>query len=154
MRAGRREGEEAASAALNPVMARLARTIEDLSGARHQMHREAEDDVVRLAIAIARRVLNRELTIDPEALLGLARAALDRIDARELQRVLVHPADQKLLDAELKKLCLPKRIEVVADTALERGAALFETTRGTLDASVSTQLNEIERGLADKVARR
>ena len=43
------------------------------------------------------------------------------------------------------------RFEVVAEPRLERGAAIFETTRGSLDASIETQLDEIQRGLIDRI---
>jgi flagellar assembly protein FliH len=44
-----------------------------------------------------------------------------------------------------------RNIELVPDASLERGAAIFETTRGNLDASIETQLREIERGFTDLV---
>ena len=37
---------------------------------------------------------------------------------------------------------------------LTQGSAVFETSRGELDASVDTQLAEIERGLTDVLERR
>ena len=40
-------------------------------------------------------------------------------------------------------------VTVVADPGLPVGAVLFETTRGTIDAGLETQLKEIERGFAD-----
>ena len=42
---------------------------------------------------------------------------------------------------------------LVADPALKPGELFFETSQGTLDASVETQLREIERGLIDKLDR-
>jgi flagellar biosynthesis/type III secretory pathway protein FliH len=42
-------------------------------------------------------------------------------------------------------------VEVLADPALEPGSVRLESAAGTLDASVDTQLEEIERGFADLV---
>jgi flagellar biosynthesis/type III secretory pathway protein FliH len=42
---------------------------------------------------------------------------------------------------------------VVADSGLERGGVVFETPRGNLDASLETQLLEIQRGLSDRLLR-
>jgi flagellar biosynthesis/type III secretory pathway protein FliH len=42
-------------------------------------------------------------------------------------------------------------IEIAADASFKPGDVIFETPQGQLDASVSTQLREIERGLADRV---
>jgi flagellar assembly protein FliH len=42
-------------------------------------------------------------------------------------------------------------VEVIADPSAEPGAVIFETDRGNLDASLESQLKEIERGLADRL---
>ena len=146
---GRREGEQRARAELVPLIERFSRTIADLSGTRDAFRREAEEDVVRLALGVARRILHRELSIDPDALTGVIHVALSKFESRELHRVLVSPEDQPAIAAALQSLKLPKRVEVIGDPTLERGAALFETVKGTLDASVETQLDEIERGFLD-----
>ncbi len=154
---GWREGEAAgvkrATASLEPVLERLARTIEEIASLRTRFRREAEADLVRLALAMARRILNREVHSDPEALLGLVKAALGKIDARQTQRLRMHPQDLAAIESHLKRLGFPEGLEVLADRTLERGAAVFETSLGTLDASIETQLEEIERGLTDRLAR-
>lgn len=151
---GAQQGELRAVKLMEPLQARLAATITDLAGTQRGLRREAEADVVRMALAIARRILNRELSVDPEAILGLVRSALDRLEAREIHRVRVAPADKAAVETELARRSLPRAIEVYADPSLERGAAVFETSRGTLDSSINTQLDEIDRGLADMVGRR
>jgi flagellar assembly protein FliH len=98
-------------------------------------------------------VLHRELSIDPEALAGIVRAALDGLHFDEVCRVRAHPADAAALRAALEKTSAARMLEVQPDGTLERGAAIVETGRGKLDASVETQLAEIERGLADRLRR-
>ncbi len=138
---------------LEAMNARMARAIEEMSGMRQRFRQEAEEDVVKLALAVARRVLHRELTVAPDALLGLVKAALEKIEAREVHTVRIRPEDAPMVKQFLGKMGLPQRLEVVADPGLERGAAIFDSSRGALDASVETQLQEIERGLADVVRR-
>jgi flagellar assembly protein FliH len=139
---------------VDPVLARLARTIADLGEARTKALMEADHDIVQLAIAVARRILRRELTVDPDSLAGIVKAALERIATRETQRVRVNPEDAGCIERHLQSAGTPPRIEVCADSSLERGSVIFETARGNLDASVSTQLTEIERGLTDMLRRR
>ena len=107
-----------------------------------------------LAIAIARRVLHRELATDPEAILGLVKAAFQRCDARETYRLRVSPTDAEVVRENREPLRLPPAVEIVSDAGLARGSAIFETSRGELDASAATQLAEIERGFADVLAMR
>jgi flagellar assembly protein FliH len=76
------------------------------------------------------------------------------METRELHRIRVMPADAKLLEGCLASLNLPARVVLTADPSLERGSVILETARGTLDSSVETQLQEIDRGFADLVRRR
>jgi flagellar assembly protein FliH len=140
-------------AQLEAMSQKVARSIEEMSGLRARLRHEAEQDVVALAIAIARRILHRELTVAPEALLGLVKAALDKIEAREIHRVRVSRDDAAMVGQFLEKMGMPQRVEVIADASLPRGSAILDTTRGALDASAETQLAEIERGFADLVRR-
>jgi len=146
---GQRTARQELAGQLDAMAARLARTIEELSGMRQRFRREAEEDVVALALAIARRILHRELTVAPEALLGVLKAALEKIDGREVHRVRVRPEDVALVQQHLDKMGLPQRVELIADSGLERGAIILDSSRGALDISVETQLAEIERGFAD-----
>ncbi len=90
-RASGRDGK-ALAAPLEAMQLKLARSIEELTGSRLRFRREAEQDVVALALAVARRILHRELTVSPEALLGLVKAALDKMEAREVHQVRVSRA--------------------------------------------------------------
>jgi len=153
-----REGEVAgrnrAAAEVQPVVEKLARSVEELALLRPRLRREAEGDMLRLALAVARRVLRRELAVDPDALHGLALAALEKIAGQEIQRVKVHASMAPQIRALLEKSAARGRVEVVADAAAAPGALVFETERGNLDASVETQLEEIERGLTDRLRQR
>jgi len=155
--AGLREGEAAgrsrAQAELQPVIGRLARSIEEIAQMRPRMRREAEADVVRLALAIARRVVRRELAVDPDALRGLVLAALEKLQGQEIFRVKVHPSHAALVTACLKEAAANSAAQIIADPGCEPGGLVFETERGNLDASMDSQLQEIERGLVDRLKR-
>lgn len=154
-RQGFDEGQAAARQSLagqvEAMQLKLARSIEELTGLRLRHRREAEKDVVALALAVARRILHRELTVSPEALLGLVKAALDKMEAREVHQVRVSRQDGAMLRQFFEQMGLPQRVEVIADPGLVPGAVIIESGRGLLDASVDTQLAEIERGFADLV---
>ena len=148
---GLRDGETAGarkmSEQVNATLRRLELSIEQLTLHRARIQREAEPELVKLSMAIARRILRRELTVDPDALLGLLKAGLEKIDASETHRVRVHPEQAALLGTLLAGAARP--VDVIADSALEAGAVVFETSRGALDTGLETQLREIERGFAD-----
>jgi len=44
-------------------------------------------------------------------------------------------------------------VELIPDPTLQCGDVMFETSHGTLDGSIEAQLQEIERGFADRLSR-
>jgi flagellar assembly protein FliH len=153
-----REGENTARQKLEAqsraALEKLAAGILSVEQERTDALRRAESDAVRLAVEIARRVLHRELSVDPGALEGLVKAALEKLVNHEILRVRVHPALEKLLAESLARTSRSKSIEVVADPSQPPGGVVFEISRGALDASLDTQLREIERGLIDELRTR
>jgi flagellar assembly protein FliH len=155
---GYREGEaaaaQAARARLDAAVDQLGAAVRELAGYRGRLRREAERDLVGLSIAIAQRILRREVSLDPETVLGVAKAALEKLDAREVCRVRLHPDDVGLLGRRMESIGLGRNVELAADSSITRGGAVVETTRGALDATMEGQLQEIERGLADWMDRK
>lgn len=152
--AGDAAATQRAQAKLDPVLASFNAIIADLAKTRKSLRAEAESAAVALALQVARRVLHREISADPEAILGLVKAAFDKCDARATQRLRVSPEDAEAIRDHRARLNFPEGLEITPDRNLARGSAIFETSQGDLDASVGTQLDEIQRGLADVVKRR
>ncbi len=147
--AGKRVGETAAREALalnvDAEIERIRQLTKGVLASAPALRKQAESDLVRLAVAIARRILHRELSIDPDALLGLTKAALSKIDGREIQTIRTHPDNVALLGRILEQNRNQRKIEISGDARLDRGALVIETARGQMDASVETHLEEIER---------
>ena len=151
-REGENSGRKQAAAQIDAAVDGFARSTAELAGLRGRLFREAEADLVKLALEIAHRVLHRELHVDPDAVTGLLKHALLKAKDQEIHRLRVHPEQVGRVRASLERLGSPA-LEVVGDASLELGSALFETSRGNLDASVETQFHEIEQGLVDRLER-
>jgi len=153
---GRRQAEAAAAqqlqAQIDQTSEHLAQSLAGVAALRPRLRRQAEAQVVELALQVARKILHRTIAVDEDALTGLVSAALSRIDARELIEIRVAAAHHAAVKSALDRVGLPGQVQVVSDASLEPGAVLIETGRGRLDASVSTQLAEIEHGFADHLA--
>ena len=152
--AGLAAGTQQATERMQPVLASFAQMIQELSQLKKQFRHSAEASTVGLALAVARRILYREIAADPEAILGLVKAAFDKCNARETHRLVVSPADLAVIREHAARLGFPPALEIAPDPKLPRGSAIFETSRGELDASADTQLLEIERGFTDIIRRR
>lgn len=148
--AGRQQGEQQAHAQLQPVLERLNSSITEIAGMRSDLRRRAERDVVQLALLIARRVLHRELSIDEEALAAIARLAFDRLTRSESYRVTVHPKFAGAVTSALSG-SHAARVHIEADPGCALGTLIIHSAEGTIDASIDTQLEEIDRGLTDRL---
>lgn len=136
--AGLAEGRAAARQQLDERLARLdalcvaiARPLEDFDEATGQ-------ELARLAMVTARRVVARELQLDPALIVQAVREAAAALPSatREL-RITVHPDDLELL-RELDASEAHWRFG--ADPALSRGDCMLESARSRLDARVETRL--------------
>lgn len=147
------EAEAAIEATKGEAADRAAQTARQAVELRGRLRQQMEADLVKLSIAVARRIVRRELAVDPDALLGIVKSAVEKISARELLAIRVAPSDGARVRRQLANYRLPERVEVVEDAGLGWGSVILDTTRGHHDASVETQIEEIDRGLADLVGR-
>jgi flagellar assembly protein FliH len=147
--AGRQQSEEQ----FRPAAQGLADTLASLARLRESVREETIQDLVHLAISIAARVIHREVAVDPDALAGLIQAAFTKLQSREINRVRMHPTLEVLVRKLLEQSGAPKNMVLTPDPSLKPAEVFFETSQGILDASVETQLREIERGLIDKLER-
>ncbi len=147
--AGRQQAEEQ----FRPAVQGLAETLDSLARLRETIREETMQDLVHLAVSVAARVIHREVAVDPDALSGLIQAAFSKLQSREINRVRMHPTLEGLVRKLLEQAGAPKNLVLMADPSLKPAEVFFETSQGILDASVETQLREIERGLIDKLER-
>lgn len=131
----------------------LHAALEDFRSAREDYLARVEHEVVRLALAIAERILHRESQLDPLLLAGVVRVALHQLADSTTVRLRV-PSAQSEMWSEMLRLMpgLPLRPEVVPDPALEPCGAVLETSLGSVDLGVHAQIEEIERGFFDLLA--
>ena len=146
---GRQEGEAAAIQQYQTKVEQMAAILQATAGLRARFRRESEVDLVKLSIAIARRILRRELSVDPGALGGIVKACLEKLESQQVQQIRLHP-----LVAEALRLKLDPGVPVIPDTNLAPGDVRIETDQGEVDAGLETQLGEIERGFADLLPQR
>ena len=131
-------------------VAQLKTAVEEFRADRDRYIARVEHEVVRLALAIAERILHREAQLDPLLLSGAVRVALGQLAESTEVRLRV-PVAQKEMWAEIVRLMpgLPLRPEVLADEGLKECEAVLEASSGAADLGIASQLNEIERTFFD-----
>ncbi len=161
--AGRQEGlasgeAKAGEAYAQALAERIDRTAASLVGvvraaqeAVEPLQHEAAAFLVRLSLAIARKILGREAATDRQALERAVREAAAGALGKATLRVRLHPDTLRDWGRDLPRLA--KAIEgieglaAVADAAVEPHGCVVETPEGAYDAQLTTQLDAIERHL-------
>jgi flagellar assembly protein FliH len=144
---GERAGAEAGAKRAEAMLRRLADTIQELADVRRAMIRETERQMVQLALAIARRVVRREVSIDSELTLTMARVALERLGDSTAVTIRLHPDDFEATCRQRGALLAGSHVTVTPDAAVSRGGCLVQSDFGYVDASVDAQFQELARAL-------
>lgn len=147
--AGQAEGQEQARAAGAEALAAATKLWEQaaagVNGERQQLHEEAEGATLRLAVALARKVVARELHLHPEAVVDAVKDALAHVLDPVEVTVRLNPADLALLDELTPGLRSPagKTVRLEADEAIDRGGCVVEHGAGEVDATLQRKLHRL-----------
>lgn len=145
---GERAGAEASAARAEAMLRRLAQTLDDLQALRGDLIRRTEREVVDLALAIAKKVLQREVTLDHDLMLAMARVALDRLADVSTASIRLHPDDYAgVMLGRGPAAVTTHGVHVVADASVRRGGCVVQSEFGSVDIGVATQIDELTHAL-------
>jgi len=146
---GERAGLEAGGKRAEAMLRRVAQTLEDLATLRESLIRQTERQVVQLALVIARRIVQREVSLDEEFIAALTHVALDRLGHRAGATVRLHPEDYTVVMAGRGETWNGSEgpVTVVPDVSVSRGGCVVESELGFIDASLDAQFQEMARAV-------
>lgn len=135
---GYREGREAGEASCRDAVEELVSLASRVRSDTEGLLRSAESQVLDLALAVARKLVEAELAINPSSVEPMVRAALHELADATVTRVRVHPDS---LSALAERWCHPAQL--VPDADLAPGDCIVDTSQGALDARIETKLDEL-----------
>lgn len=128
--------------------ARLAQLIEVLQHETTGLEQRIAEDLLRLALALARSLLRESLAVHPELVAAIVREAIAEVPPfSQGTRLRLHPQDAALLRAHLEREPGADWI-VVEDASLLRGGCRIETAAGEIDATLQTRWQKLSSALA------
>jgi flagellar assembly protein FliH len=144
---GEQAAREAERLRTDTQIAKLAGTIAELSSLRAEMLRRAEQDVVRLALAIAERIVRREVQVDRQLLLTMAETAARKLANSPVINIHMHPDDLLSATSGRGAASADGPIRMLADANMAPGGCLVQSVFGTIDVGIDAQMREIARQL-------
>jgi len=157
--AGREQGRQAERAAQSGTQAttqqeraqQAAALLGKFAEERDRYMGAVEYEVVKLALAVAARILRREAQMDPLLLTGAVRVALGQLAGSTQARLSVPEAELDLWREAIALVPnLAVRPAVSAGEGMRLGDCVIETELGSVDLGIRSQLGEIERGFFDR----
>ncbi|MEK6247562.1 MAG: flagellar assembly protein FliH, partial [Planctomycetales bacterium] len=142
-------------AVLDKQVALLKKIVSDTAEQLHCAHQqwlvEADNKVLQLAVAIAERIIRRQLDRDPEISLQWIRESLELLSSSTSLQVFLNPNDEQTLGKETKQLAAKiapvADVKIVADQAVLPGECRVETRQGLVDHTIQSQLQRITEEL-------
>jgi flagellar assembly protein FliH len=125
--------------------------LEIFTQERDHYLQKVEHEVVKLALAVAARILRREAQMDPLLLTGAVRVALGQLSSSTHVQLRVPKTELALWTEAITLLPnLAVKPAVVAGEGMRLGDCVIETEQGSVDLGIRAQLGEIERGFFDR----
>jgi flagellar assembly protein FliH len=143
----RKLADERIASELRTLLPALRALVEGVAYARGAWQTRWEAQAVKLAAAVAARLVRRELTHDPQVPLALVREALPLAAGSPTLRLRLNPRDAEALSGSAQQLIAAlapvAKAEVCPDPAIEPGGCVLETAYGAIDQQFQSQLNRI-----------
>ena len=146
------KGHTEAISEYTPVVKTLREWIDGIREQRESVIAGAEPELVRLAMAIAERIVHTEVSNNRHVIVENVRAALTRLVSREVVTLRVNPTDLDTIRQYRDNIVEASDVEhlrIVEDQRVDRGGVMVETDAGTIDAKIATQLREAKRAILD-----
>jgi flagellar assembly protein FliH len=151
---GFEDGKRQAERGLANVFKALRDAVEDLVSLKEHVLRASEEDLLKLAVMIARKVIHQEITTDRLILAKVVSAAISNASDRDELVIRLNPEDHRLVSAH-KHLYLSgcnddRLVELRADEVIAPGGCIVDTVMGEIDARTDSQVDEILRRLLEE----
>ncbi len=131
----------------------MAETVGNQLADRSKQIHDMEPQLLNLVLLLTRKVTGEEVSTNPAIIEHTIARAVRQLAGRAKINLRVAPEDydkaKQLSDAQLQHTDSILSVEVEASPTIAKGGCLIETDTGIIDATIETQLAEIEKIIED-----
>lgn len=140
---GHQVGLDEREAEATEAVRRLEILHSDLVAERAQVLKDAEETVIDLAAALARRIVGFQVEVSPKVLIEVVRSALHHLGDRSNLEIKVHPEDLRIVRRFaahwVEKVDQDAVLKVRASDHVARGGCMIEGREENVDARLEEQ---------------
>ena len=145
---GEKAGMELGEKRFDSILKGFTETLEGVRKIKEEVYRNSEQEMMELVLAIARKIIQKEVSTDRKIILDIVKAALKYVADQEDIRVRLNPSDLEfasqykgeILDG-IEKATFESDVEVL------RGDAVIESNYGIIDCGIEKHLQKVEEAL-------
>lgn len=154
---GLEEGRQAAQAemqqSLQQALAKADRLVKVAEQDAQQMIIDAERQIVEIALAVAGKVIAREIEENPATILPIVKEALAKVRDQDHIVIRVNPGEYEMVLLAKHDLQLmvgrEQAVSVSADQTVAAGGCVIDTALGTVDAKLDTKLEMVYKAIQE-----
>jgi flagellar assembly protein FliH len=151
-REGVAQGEARAAEALASAVAAAEKAARRLQEDRQHLTEGVEEDVLVLALAIARHIVGRELRGDADTFADRVREALNAFPLNQAVKIRVHPADLSRISSiseggDVIPISGGRDVQWIADSAIVESGCVLEGPERVLDGRLDHTLERVFQAL-------
>jgi flagellar biosynthesis/type III secretory pathway protein FliH len=141
---GARRGLQEAEALLGPAGEALRGVVERLRGAETSFAHDRVRHLETLAVAVARQLVQRELTADPALVRERVEKALELVPRDAALQIRMHPLDLDAVQSAVGEADGGEvALEWIPDPGLDRGSFVLETPQRVVDGRADVALRAL-----------
>jgi len=153
---GEKDGLELVRDRFDSIMKSFRESVDSLKKAKKELRLSAEQEAVELALAIAKKILYHDASINRDVILNIAKAALKKVVDRKKIKIRLAPSDFHYLSENKAQLGMEEDFEKVnfeEDQSISVGGCVIETNLGDIDARIESQLQVVEDAFRSEIKR-
>lgn len=146
---GEAAGLKLAAQKVEPLLKSLGEVMASLKTERQQLVMAHEQELIKIAFMVAMKILHKEIETDGEAVMGVVKAALEKVIKTESVSIKLSPYDLELLQQQINEHGLETEwlahdAKLEGDFNIARGGCKVQTDSGEIDATIETQIELIK----------
>lgn len=148
---GKLEANEEMSQQWHSIIQQANFILEDAYHKKNNAIQDAEQFVVELSVAIAEKIIGKQLTIEPAWIVDQIASSLARRKEQGVITVCVAPTQFSFVNSAIDELKLvvdsQADLKILPDATVKDLGCVIRSSYGSIDAKIDTQLAEIKQHL-------
>lgn len=144
-----REGYKAGIEEAKADIENLNTSIQNFMNAKQEIFEYIAPQILDISLDIARKIINKEVTQNPELILETISDVLNTVSKDETKvNIKVNPSQAGIIEEHINEILsnsgLDFKTNIISDDTIEEGGCIIQTKNGIVDASISTKIEIIK----------